>query len=256
MLHAIIIEDEQPALANLVQVLHEVEPQIMIESTLRSVKEGVAYLSTPRKADIIFSDVQLSDGLSFDIFKTTATEIPVVFITGYDSFVMNSFNCNGIDYLLKPVNKNDLRKAISKYEKLGQHFAGHSPATIAASGHAIDSPRLRSRIIVRRGAENISLKLSDVALFYSEHKVVYVVDRNGKKYMGDRNLTDLEAQLDPTQFFRANRQFIINIEYIRGFRAYERVRLQVDIAIPESSHCVIVSQETAPLFRRWMYGGM
>lgn len=252
MLNAIIIEDEKPALANLVQVLKEIAPQICIQSTISSVKEGLEYLSIPRKADIIFSDVQLSDGLSFDIFNETGADIPVIFITGYDAFMMNAFEYNGIDYLLKPVDKEELRKAIRKYQKLEQHFAGHSPAVMSKMTKEFDNSRRRSRIIVRRGTDNISLKLEDVVLFYSENKVVYIYDKAGKKYMGDKTLTELENELLPEQFFRANRQYIVNIDYISGFRAYERVRLQVNIDLPQTNHTVIVSQETAPSFRKWM----
>lgn len=252
-MNAIIIEDEKPAIANLVQVLKEIDPQIYIESTIGSVKEGLEYFATPSKADIIFCDVQLSDGLSFDIFYKTETFIPVIFITGYDVFIMKVFQCNCIDYLLKPVNKEELEKAIRKYQKLEQHFTAHAPAVMFKIAEEYTADKKRSRMIVRRGAESISLKLEDVVLFYSENKVVYVLDKNGKKYMGDKTLTDLEAELAPTQFFRANRQYIVNIDHVRGFSTYERVRLQVNISLPQTNYSIIVSQETAPAFRKWMY---
>ena len=214
MLNAIIIEDERLALQELINNLREVSPDISITATLGSVKESIEYLSTSPKADIIFSDVQLADGLSFEIFNYTDVEIPVIFITGYDEFIMNAFEYNGIDYLLKPVRKEDLLKAIM---------------------------------------ENISLRLDEIALFYTENKIVYVTDNTGKKYLADKNLSDLDEELDDTLFFRANRQYIVNINYVKGFKAYEKVKLLVELTIPELNHCIIISQETAPAFRKWMY---
>ena len=109
-----------------------------------------------------------------------------------------------------------------------------------------------SIIIVKKGTENISLKLEDVVLFYTENKIVYVIDRSGKKYLADKNLSLLEQELDNSVYFRANRQYIININYVRGFKSFEKVKLQVDLTMPDLNHSIIVSQEMAPVFREWM----
>ena len=101
--------------------------------------------------------------------------------------------------------------------------------------------------------ENISLRLDEIAVFYTENKIVYVVDQSGKKYLADKNLTDLEEELDENTFFRANRQYIVNINFVKGFKAYEKVKLLVDLNVPDINHCIIISQETAPAFRKWMY---
>ncbi len=122
MLNAIIIEDERLAMQELVKNLAEASPDVQITATLTSVQESIEYLSQAPDADIIFSDVQLPDGLSFEIFNYTTVDIPIIFITGYDEFIMNAFEYNGIDYLLKPVSKEDLAKAIMKYKMLEKHF--------------------------------------------------------------------------------------------------------------------------------------
>jgi DNA-binding LytR/AlgR family response regulator len=111
----------------------------------------------------------------------------------------------------------------------------------------------KTRILVQKGLENILLKLEDIVLFYTENKVVYVVDRLEKKYLTDSNLLELEEELDPLVFFRANRQYIININFIKSFRAYEKVKIKLDLNLTELNHCIIVSQETAPHFRKWIY---
>lgn len=251
MLNAIIIEDERLAMQDLIKNLSEVSPDVRIAATLSSVRESIEYLSQAPEADIIFSDVQLPDGLSFEIFNYTSVDIPIIFITGYDEFIMNAFEYNGIDYLLKPVSKEELSKAIMKYKMLEKHFRTGNKQVEKLVQQFTD--KKKSRLLVRKGLENISLRLDDIVLFYTENKIVYVADNTGRKYLADKNLTDLEEELDNNLFFRANRQYIININYVKGFKAYEKVKLQVDLSVPELNHCIIISQETAPAFRKWMY---
>ena len=163
---------------------------------------------------------------------------------------MNAFEYNGIDYLLKPVSEDELQKAIIKYRKLEKHFS-NQPSLNNLVQYV--NTRKKTRLIVKKGLENISLRLEDIILFFTENKIVYVVDKWSKKYLVDRNLGELEEDLDDNIFFRANRQYIININYIKGFKSYEKVKLQVDLIIPELNYCIIISQETAPAFRKWMH---
>lgn len=251
MLNVIIIEDERPSLENLLQTLTEISIPVSVKSKLNSVKEGIEYLSESPEADIIFSDVQLSDGLSFEIFSQTNVNIPVVFITGYDEFMLNAFEYNGIDYLLKPVSKHELEKSLIKYKMLERHFT-NGQTSVNNLLNQLNS-RKKNRLLVRKGMENISLRLQDIVFFYTENKIVYVIDNAGKKYIADKNLTVLETELDDNMFFRANRQYIININYIKGFKAYEKVKLMVDLTLTDINHCIIVSQETAPEFKEWMF---
>ncbi|HEY2720329.1 MAG TPA: LytTR family DNA-binding domain-containing protein, partial [Chitinophagaceae bacterium] len=216
---------------------------------LSNVRESIDYFSNSPKADLIFCDVQLEDGLSFEIFTKAEIKTPVIFITGYDQFVMNAFEYNGIDYLLKPVVEDELRNAINKYRRLEKHF-NNQPSLNSLVQYV---NRKRTRLIVKKGLENISLRLEDIVLFYTENKVVYVVDKWSKKYIVDKNLGDLEEDLDSAIFFRANRQYIININYIKGFKSYEKVKLQLDLINPELNYSIIISQETAPAFRKWMH---
>ncbi|MEP6584679.1 MAG: LytTR family DNA-binding domain-containing protein, partial [Ginsengibacter sp.] len=253
MLNAIIIEDEKPAMEVLVKMLGEISPVVNIIARLNSVKESIEYLTTHKNADIIFSDVQLNDGLSFEIFKQTGVQTPVIFTTGYDKFMMMAFENNGIDYLLKPINKNDLTKALLKYRNLQTHFSHSEINAPVENLLKFISNRKKTRLLVKKGTENIALKLEDITLFYTENKVVYVLDRFSKKYISDKTLTELEEELDESTFFRANRQYIININFIKGFKPYEKVKLSVDLNIPEINHSITISQETAPAFRKWMF---
>lgn len=249
MLNTIIIEDESSARQSLIQTLMSIDESIHVAAQLSSVKESIDYLTKENQADLIFSDVQLIDGLSFEIFNKTKISTPVIFITGYDQFMLNAFEYNGIDYLLKPVVKSELQKAIIKYRMLEKHF--NQQPMLDQLFQYVNS-RKKTRLIVRKGLENLSLRLEDIAFFYTENKIVYVIDKNGKKYLSDKNLGELEEELDDVHFFRANRQYIININYIKGFKAYEKVKLMVDMNLPEAERCIIISQETAPAFRKWM----
>jgi two-component system, LytTR family, response regulator len=251
MLNAIIIEDERHALDKLVQTLAELGTETQVTATLSTVKESIEYLSTHPDADIIFSDVQLSDGLSFDIFSQRKVNIPVIFITAYNEYIIKAFDHNGIDYLLKPVEKEDLGKALLKYNMLKEHFSSNSNSFQQIA--QLLQAKHKTRLIVKKGIEHLSVMLDDIVLFYTENKIVYVIDRFGRKYLVDKNLSELEEDLDEKMFFRVNRQYIINIKYVKGFKPYEKVKLQVDLNIPEINHPIIISQETAPAFRSWMY---
>jgi|SRR5947209_14021555 DNA-binding LytR/AlgR family response regulator len=249
-MQAIIIEDEKAVQDQLRNILAEVEPTLAVKATISSIAEGLKYFAGNPEADIIFSDIQLTDGLSFEIFHKFKLKIPVVFITGFDTFLMNAFEHNGIDYLLKPVDSKDVSKALLKYRSLERHFLNNNDALEKLSDSIIN--RKKTRIVVHKGIENISLRLDEVVLFYTESKIVYVLDKCGKKYLCDKNLTDLETELDKNMFFRANRQYIINIEYIKSYKSYERVKLLIDLSIDNLNHSIIISQETAPFFRKWI----
>ena len=251
MLHAIIIEDEKPATAQLMLALSETGEDIQVDSFLSSVKEAKEYMSTGPAADIIFSDVQLGDGYSFEIFKNSSTRIPVIFITGFNEFIMNAFACNGIDYILKPINKKELSEALEKYRSLEQHFT--TQETKLENLFGLLETKKKTRLIVRKGLEWLAIKIDDVAVLYTENKLVYVLDRWGRKYIGEKNLGSMELDLDENHFFRANRQYIININFIKGFRSFEKVKLMIDMNLPEWKHEIIVSQENAPQFRQWIY---
>ncbi len=254
MLNAIIIEDEKPAMEMLAKMLGEVPTGVNVKARLNSVKESIEFISTHPEADIIFSDVQLPDGLSFEIFKQTGVQTPVIFTTGYDEFMMMAFENNGIDYLLKPISKSDLDKALLKYRKLQTHFSYteiNEPAK--NTGKLIVCRKKKTRLLVKKGMKTIALRLEDITLFYTENKVVYVLDYCAKKYISDKTLTELEEELDRDIFFRANRQYIVSINHISGFKPFEKVKLAIDLAIPDIPHSIIISQETAPAFRKWMY---
>ena len=157
-----------------------------------------------------------------------------------------AFEQNGIGYLLKPIDERDLEKILTKYKTFERHFNTDRKRPIGAP------QRSRSRLIVRKGIENIALKTEDIVLLYTEEKLVFAINKEGRKFLVDKKLAELEQELDNGIFFRANRQYIINIGYIKGYKTYDKVKLQVDLTIPDLHHFIVISQETAPFFRKWI----
>ena len=252
MLNAVIIEDERLAIDKLKSILRELVPDIHFAATITSVKEGISYFAEMPQQDIIFCDIHLTDGLSFEIFNNFQVDAPLIFTTAYDEFIMKAFDYNSIDYLLKPVNVQEVSKAVQKYKLLQQHFNQNAQKLNNLLDY-LGTPK-KTRIIVKKGIEHIAVKLDEIVLFYTENKVVYLIDRQRTKYIYDKNLSISEAELDPTIFFRANRKYIVNINYIKSFRSYEKVKLLLEFSIPDIIHQVIISQETAPDFRKWLAG--
>jgi DNA-binding LytR/AlgR family response regulator len=245
MVRIVIIEDEQLIARELCNKLTSLSAEVEIMAILGSVKESLEFFSDGCHADLIFCDIQLPDGLSFTIFEKSNCDTPIVFVTAFDGFIVSAFEHNGIEYLLKPVEDKDLVRVLDKYKNLEKHFEHKQKLK-----NFFD--KRKERLVVKKGFANVLLKMEDIVLFYTESRVVYVLDREGKRYMCDQNLAELESMLDDHTFFRANRQYIINIQYIRGYKTLERVKLTVDVTYHEGNHSIVVSQETAPYFRKWI----
>ncbi|MGI8600482.1 MAG: LytR/AlgR family response regulator transcription factor [Chitinophagaceae bacterium] len=251
MIRTVLIEDEGPALKNLMELLSD-EKDIKVEAVIDSIQEGIEYFSLEKNIDLIFSDVQLTDGLSFEIFEKVNIQAPVIFVTAYNKFITDIFEYNSIDYLLKPVTAPDINKAIQKYKNLQNHFSSNDGLK-QLSRLFLNKEK---RILVRKGIEYIPLLPQDIVLFFTENKIVYVLDKTGKKFIHDKNLSELESGLDPEIFFRANRKYIVNLDYIKGFKSYEKVKLQLNLQPPFDEQFIIVSQENAPFFKKWVVGSL
>lgn len=241
----IIIEDEMLAQAQLEAMLHKIDPSIEVIAKLSSVEESRQFFSTGPAADLVFVDIQLSDDHSFEIFRNVSVQLPLIFTTAYDEYLLQSFEHNAIDYLLKPITEDKLRRSIAKMKSLELHFAKGNLEKLLRQDH-----RTHERIVAKKGAEFVSLPLRDIAYFYTEHKIVFLQEKRGRQYIMDKNLSELEQELDPTVFFRLNRKFVVNVEAIEKYRS-DNGKIRVYL-IPPRREDVFVSKETAPEFRRWM----
>ena len=194
-------------------------------------------------------DVQLADGLSFDLFTPGTVTCPAIFATAYDEFVLEAFKANAIDYVLKPVSDEALARAFAGYRRLKSHFAA-DVARLAADLAAAPA-RPRQRILGRSGAGFVSLRLDDIAWFVSVDKLTWAVGSDGQRHLVEASLAELEAQLDPQRFFRINRQVIVSATAVRGFRPSGKGRLELQL-VPAATATVNVTQERAAAFREWL----
>jgi two-component system LytT family response regulator len=263
----LIVEDEQPAFGNLAEELHVIDEKIDVVAGCGSVEETVRWLRDNPQPDLILMDVQLSDGLSFSIFKTCKITCPVIFTTAYNKYLTEAFQFSSIDYLLKPISQDRLSNAIQKYKTLRNHFVGsydhsdnhHSTLPDSHNGFSGSLPeflgrhdRKRSRILVRKGAEFQTVRIEDAGYFFTEHKLIFLVDKENRKYMAEKsNLSELEEELDKNLFYRANRKYIINANYIKRFKPLEKSKISVELTLPVNEE-IIISQENSASFKKWI----
>lgn len=247
MINTIIIEDEKIAADNLVRLLKLTKEPVNIMATLDSVEESVCWLTNNPLPDLIFMDIQLKDGNSFSIFEKVNVPSPIVFITAYDNYLVKAFEQNSIEFLLKPIDEVAILHTINKYKNLKQHFI-HRYQEVAGK---LNYKAKRTRIIVKKGIEYQTVLLDEIAYFFTEHKITFLVTKDEKKFMLDQNLKELEEELDTQKFYRANRKFIVNIDCIKSYKTFEKVKLSLDMRVPVNED-IIISQESAPSFKKWI----
>jgi DNA-binding LytR/AlgR family response regulator len=261
MTTVVILEDEAPARRRLEQQLRKLEPGIAIAACLATVADAQAWFAQHPAPDLVLADIQLADGLSFEVFQRVATA-PVVFCTAYDEYAMEAMAAGGIEYLVKPIKDAELARALAHYRRLEAHFAERVqrvatqlarppqgvPVPHAERSEVIRPPR---RLLARHRDGFVTVPLDDVAYFALEDKLVDVIARDGRRMRIDRTLSDLEAELDPAEFFRINRQYLVAASSVRGFKPLLKGKLLVELA-PAPAGDVVVSQETAPRFRTWV----
>ncbi|MES2005625.1 MAG: LytTR family DNA-binding domain-containing protein [Bacteroidota bacterium] len=249
MIKALIIEDEKTALDNLLYHIELTKEPVSIAGTLETVEDSINWLNENPSPDLIFMDIHLKDGISFNIFDRAKVSAPIIFVTAYDNFMVKAFEQTSIEYLLKPINEQELQKAITKYKNLKNHFLNNHEnlLTFLSEKETIK----KSRIVVKKGIEFQSIPLEEVACFFTEQKISFLITRDGKKYLVDKNLKELEEELDGKTFYRANRKFIVNINYIKSYKSYDKIKILIELIIPISEE-IIVSQESAIDFRKWI----
>lgn len=242
----LIIEDEKLAREKLEEMISRLVPDVEVVGRLESVKASILWLTKNPHPDVAFVDIQLSDDHSFGIFKTCAVEFPVVFTTAYDKYLLDSFEYNSIDYLLKPITESKLKRAIEKVKRFEHHFIGQ----VLKLSSFLPSPNLIHRLVVKKGTGFMTLEIPDIAYFYTEHKVVFARDKEGGRFIVDKNLSELESKLDEQVFFRINRKYISSRAAIERFKP-ESGKIRIFLQ-PVMNEDIFVSKETAPEFRKWI----
>jgi len=245
---AIIIEDEKPALEKLKSGLHKANPDIEILACLTSIEQATSWLQSNTQPDLIFMDIELSDGLSFQILEQSSIQSPIIFTTAYDEYWQEAFEHNSIDYLLKPIKQEKLETALSKYHRLKEHFAGNLQNLL---NWQKGNSAYKKKFLVKRGSDYISIKVEDIAYFYASHKVVCLVNNQSHKFILDESLSELEEQLDSSMFYRVNRKYLVNVNAIQRIRSYPKSKLQLDL-VPAMEEEVLIAQENVASFKEWM----
>lgn len=250
----LIIEDEAPASRGLQKLLREIDPAINILTALESVENAVKWFSENEAPDLVFMDIQLSDGISFDIFKKINIVCPVIFTTAYDEYAIQAFKVNSIDYLLKPIDESKLRASLEKYQKINERYSVQykaSELTELLKTFNPVAPSYKSRFIIKNPSGMVIISADESVCFFLENKITYVLAFSGKKHIIDNALDELEDMLDPEKFFRANRQYIINVNAIESIKTQFSGKLKVELKIKTGGE-IIVSKERAPIFRQWL----
>jgi two-component system, LytTR family, response regulator len=246
----IIIEDEKPAAEKLLKAIQKADASIEVVAVLNSVKASVDWLLQNPMPELLFMDIELGDGLSFKIFDKINISSPVIFCTAFDEYWQEAFVHSSIDYLLKPVKQDKLETALNKYDKLKQHFTA-SFQQLQQWQQQPAGNGYKKRFLVKRGTDYISVKTEDIAYFYATYKLVCMVDSKNQKFILDQSLADIEKQLDPAQFYRVNRKYLIQLSAIKKIKSYPKSKLQLEIEPPVSED-VIISQENVSAFKEWL----
>jgi DNA-binding LytR/AlgR family response regulator len=247
----LIIDQDSQAIRYLEKLLNEIAPENKISGRCKDIKTADQWLQKNPLPDLIFSVIELPDGLSFEIFNNLRKKPPVIFTCSYEKYTIDAFKANGIYYLLKPVKKEELKEALNRYETF------FSPGENASTIKGAEKPgkvSYQERFLVTIGRQMKLISIEDVAYFFTEQKIVYLVTFQNVKYNTGFTLERLEQQLNPAMFFRINRQFIINISAIVKLLPASKSRMQV-VLKPETTHDTITSFGRTESFCSWMLGG-
>ncbi|HMQ60024.1 MAG TPA: LytTR family DNA-binding domain-containing protein [Flavilitoribacter sp.] len=247
----IIIEDEITAVRQLETLLKAADPKVEILARLESVHDTVKWIGDHPAPDLAFFDIQLADDISFRIFEQCEVTFPVVFVTAYDDYLLQAFEHNSIHYLLKPLNAEKVAQALQKVRQLERHFAMAGLRQFLQP--AAEQAAYRSRLIVRKGLDYAPLEVGDIAYIFTDHKISFARTWQDEHFMVDQSLSELEAQLDPSQFFRANRQYLVNIRAIRRFKSTDQSKILLELT-PAPKEEVTVGKDRAGAFRGWVRG--
>ena len=248
-MNAIIVEDEVVAARNLKAIINEVDSSIKIIATLDSIKSSIEYFSTHEMPDLVFMDIQLADGSSFSIFKSVEVTCPVIFTTAYDSYALEAFKVNSIDYLLKPIEPEHVSKALNKLRQLSKTDLENYTQQVTRALSA--EPEYTRTLLVTFRDKLIPISVSQIAFFYTQNEVTTLTTFDGKEWQIDKSLEMLMSGLDPSVFFRANRQFIIAHRAIKEVVVWFGNRLSVTLTLPAQER-IVISKARVSMFKRWI----
>lgn len=249
-MNILIVEDEPIASRHLEKILNEIDSNYNVLAITDSVKTSVKWLESNIEPDLIIMDIDLNDGQSFEIFSLIEVHSPVIFTTAFDEYAVKAFKVNSIDYLIKPVKKDELEASLEKFQKNIRSRVS-SINEILKKINLVEKPKYKSRFLLKVGAKMMPISVDEIAYFRSEEKLSYIYSFKGGRFLVDNTLDELEKILDPKKFFRANRQYLISIDSLENIYNYFNGKLKIDIK-PKPTDNVLVSREKATEFKDWI----
>lgn len=255
-MNAIIIEDEKLVARELTYKINEIDEEVRILEVLPSVKTALKWLGENAEPDLVFADIQLADGVSFEIFDKFHLTCPIIFTTSYNEYAIRAFKVNGIDYLLKPVEPEELEKAIKKAKELNKTKA-KTPLDLNSLVEMLQVGNISKSVYKEHFLANhrnswVPVKVSDIAFFYYE-AIIYLMTKTNEKYTLDMSSMDeLEELIDPAKFYRVNRQYIVCIDVIQTVRSIENSKLIVKLKNPHHTTEIDISRHKGPTFKKWL----
>lgn len=248
-MRALIIEDEAIAADRLKQLLHKMDESIQVIAILESVEASVNWLLNQAAPELIFMDIQLDDGICFEIFESIEFDTPVIFTTAYDQYAIRAFKVNSVDYLLKPIELTALSAAIEKYRSLFSEKPAFNEKINLLYQQMFRHHK--ERFFVRSGAHFHSVTTKEISCFFIENRCTFFKTSSGKRYAIDSSLEQVQQKIDPARFFRVNRHYIVNIDAIADMTGYSSQRLKLQLKIPDAAE-LVVSRDRLQAFKEWL----
>ncbi|WP_296701791.1 LytTR family DNA-binding domain-containing protein [Algoriphagus sp.] len=247
----LLIEDEKPAVKRLLKLLEDYFPKSEFISDLDTVKKSINWFQSHTAPDLIFCDIQLADGISFEIFETIKLSTPIIFTTAYDQYAIKAFQVNAIDYLLKPIDPEELKRAIEKFKQ--QNLNPNLDLSLLQKLISSEKQTYKNRFLVKFGEKIQSISAKEIAFFFSEERVTFLQTEEGKKYVLDSTLEQVESQVDPSQFFRINRKYLCSYQSISDIFTYSNSRLKIKLQNCQDED-ILISREKVSDFKNWLDG--
>ena len=250
----LIVEDEKSAAKRLLTLLKDVDPRIEVIGIIDTVKGTAAWFGENPAPDLLFLDIQLADGLSFDIFEQMEISCPVIFTTAYDQYALKAFEVYSIDYLLKPIDKEKLLRSLDKYNNMVQGAKDTTSVDLDTLQNALEmmqGRKYKERFIVKYGEHIKSFPVDNMVGFYSEEKISFFKNNDGRKYVVDYTIEQIEGLVNPDHFFRINSKYLLNLNAIEDVVVYSNSRLKLKVQ-HLNDHDLIVAREKVQEFKKWL----
>ncbi len=250
-MNILIIEDEELAQERLQQLIHNFDPSINIVACLESVEESVQWFNSKPHPDLILLDIHLSDGASFEIFKRTQIQKPIIFVTAFDNYAIDAFKLFSVDYILKPVTAEALASAINKYKALAGIFTPANYQLLVEQVKDNYTANYRNRFLAKVGQRLFFIPAADVAYFSADNKIVFLIDREGNRFVINSTMEKIESEVNPRDFFRLNRKIIIHADAIDQIKPFHNSRLKLQLKGINNAEEIIISRERVADFKQW-----